>query len=265
MGHRVLHGGGSRAAILKGMAEDACRETGQALWYDLAVQLHAKVSENKKYPTWISLGAALLFDRITVDIFTPVIARRRGSSADGQSPQEQYDDNRIYATEPLQGTGRKALRAVERNVGMGSLGRAKMIDSTRLRGKAVRRREIGLRVDQCLLTDKKRTWRGCSSRQWASPASSQPACVVSYIDHNVNRPTRHTDDHSTFQRRPRATARGSQWGKRNLPPGALRDLQYRAVRARHGQPHLICGSKGCWPSERRARRRAVAMGGRGSL
>ena len=48
MGHRVYTAGDPRAAILKGMAEAACRETGQALWYDLAVKLHAKVQALKK-------------------------------------------------------------------------------------------------------------------------------------------------------------------------------------------------------------------------
>ena len=42
-GHRVYTGGDPRQAVLKGLAEAACAETGQRLWYDIAVKLHARV------------------------------------------------------------------------------------------------------------------------------------------------------------------------------------------------------------------------------
>ena len=60
-GHRVYTAGDPRAAILKGMAEEACRQSGQALWYDLAVALHAKDPQQ---------GFALL--ALDLDRFKPV-------------------------------------------------------------------------------------------------------------------------------------------------------------------------------------------------
>src|SRR6266513_3742308 len=39
-GHRVYKAGDPRAAILRGMAEAACRQSGQPKWYDMAVKLH---------------------------------------------------------------------------------------------------------------------------------------------------------------------------------------------------------------------------------
>ena len=79
MGHRVYTAGDPRAAILKGMAEAACRETGQALWYDLAVKLHTKVSATKTLIPNVDFYSAPLFYSIgiPVDLFTPVIATSR--------------------------------------------------------------------------------------------------------------------------------------------------------------------------------------------
>ncbi len=109
MGHRVYTAGDPRAAILKGMAEDACRETGQALWYDLAVKLHAKVSATKKLIPNVDFYSAPLFYSIgiPVDLFTPVIAASRivGWTA---NLLEQYDDNRLIRPRAdYKGPGRK--------------------------------------------------------------------------------------------------------------------------------------------------------------
>ena len=96
MGHRVYTAGDPRAAILKGMAEEACRQSGQALWYDLAVKLHAKVNSTKKLIPNVDFYSAPLFYSIgiPVDLFTPVIAASRivGWTA---NLIEQYDDNRL--------------------------------------------------------------------------------------------------------------------------------------------------------------------------
>ncbi len=95
-GHRVYTAGDPRAAILKGMAEEACRQSGQALWYDLAVALHAKVQAIKRLIPNVDFYSAPLFYSIgiPVDLFTPVIATARiaGWSA---NLIEQYDDNRL--------------------------------------------------------------------------------------------------------------------------------------------------------------------------
>jgi citrate synthase len=95
-GHRVYTAGDPRAAILRGMAEAACRQSGQGLWYDLAVKLHAKVNAAKKLIPNVDFYSAPLFYSIgvPVDLFTPVIAASRiaGWSA---NLIEQYDDNRL--------------------------------------------------------------------------------------------------------------------------------------------------------------------------
>jgi citrate synthase len=116
MGHRVYTAGDPRAAILKGMAEEACRETGQALWYDLAVRLHAKVNAAKKLIPNVDFYSAPLFYSIgiPVDLFTPVIAASRiaGWTA---NLLEQYDDNRLIRPRAdYKGPGRRPFVAVEK-------------------------------------------------------------------------------------------------------------------------------------------------------
>jgi citrate synthase len=95
-GHRVYTAGDPRATILKGLAEAACRQSGQALWYDLAVKLHAKVQDTKRLIPNVDFYSAPLFYSIgiPVDLFTPVIAAARiaGWCA---NLLEQYDDNRL--------------------------------------------------------------------------------------------------------------------------------------------------------------------------
>jgi citrate synthase len=110
-GHRVYTAGDPRAAILKGMAEAACRESGQGLWYDLAVKLHAKVNAAKKLIPNVDFYSAPLFYSIgiPVDLFTPVIAAARiaGWTA---NLIEQYDDNRLIRPRAdYKGYGRRAF------------------------------------------------------------------------------------------------------------------------------------------------------------
>jgi citrate synthase len=116
MGHRVYTAGDPRAAILKGMAEAACRETGQALWYDLAVKLHAKVHALKKLIPNVDFYSAPLFYSIgiPVDLFTPVIATSRiaGWTA---NLLEQYGDNRLIRPRAdYKGPGRKPFVPVDK-------------------------------------------------------------------------------------------------------------------------------------------------------
>jgi citrate synthase len=88
--------GDPRQAVLKELAEAACRESGQALWYDIAVKLHAKVQSAKKLIPNVDFYSAPLFYSIgiPVDLFTPVITAGRiaGWTA---NLLEQYDDNRL--------------------------------------------------------------------------------------------------------------------------------------------------------------------------
>ena len=95
-GHRVYKAGDPRAAILRGMAERACRQSSQPKWYDIAVGLHEKVNAAKGLIPNVDFYSAPLFYSIgiPVDLFTPVIAAGRiaGWTA---NLIEQYDDNRL--------------------------------------------------------------------------------------------------------------------------------------------------------------------------
>ena len=96
MGHRVYKAGDPRAAILKGMAEEACRQSGQFKWYEMAVKLHARINAAKGLIPNVDFYSAPLFYSlgIPVDLFTPVIAAGRiaGWTA---NIIEQCDDNRL--------------------------------------------------------------------------------------------------------------------------------------------------------------------------
>jgi citrate synthase len=115
-GHRVYTAGDPRAAILKGMAEQACRQSGQALWYDLAVALHAKVQATKRLIPNVDFYSAPLFYSIgiPVDLFTPVIATARiaGWTA---NLLEQYEDNRLIRPRAdYKGSSRRAFVAPDK-------------------------------------------------------------------------------------------------------------------------------------------------------
>jgi citrate synthase len=95
-GHRVYTGGDPRAAILKGMAEEACRQSGQFKWYEMAVKLNDRINAAKKLIPNVDFYSAPLFYSlgIPVDVFTPVIATARiaGWTA---NIIEQHADNRL--------------------------------------------------------------------------------------------------------------------------------------------------------------------------
>ncbi len=95
-GHRVYKAGDPRAAILRGMAEEACRQSGQFKWYEMAVKLHARINAAKGLIPNVDFYSAPLFYSlgIPVDLFTPVIAAGRiaGWTA---NIIEQCDDNRL--------------------------------------------------------------------------------------------------------------------------------------------------------------------------
>jgi 2-methylcitrate synthase len=95
-GHRVYTAGDPRAAILRGMAEEACRQSGQFKWYEMAVKLHERVHAAKTLIPNVDFYSAPLFYSlgIPVDLFTPMIAAARiaGWTA---NIVEQHDDNRL--------------------------------------------------------------------------------------------------------------------------------------------------------------------------
>src|SRR6267378_2656704 len=110
-GHRVYKAGDPRAAILRGMAEQACRESGQFKWYQIAVKLHERIGGAKGLIPNVDFYSAPLFYSlgIPVDLFTPVIAAGRiaGWSA---NIVEQHDDNRLIRPRAeYVGPGRRAF------------------------------------------------------------------------------------------------------------------------------------------------------------
>jgi aconitate hydratase len=84
----------------------------------------------------------------------------------------------------------------------------KLLDSHLVSGKAVAGEEIGLRVDQCLLTDTNGNMAWLQFETMGFPRV-KPSRVVSYIDHNVYQTdSRNTDDHRYMQT---ASARYGAW------------------------------------------------------
>jgi citrate synthase len=115
-GHRVYTAGDPRAAILRGLAEDACRQSGQGMWFDMAVKLHGRINAAKKLIPNVDFYSAPLFYSIgiPVELFTPVIAASRiaGWTA---NLLEQYDDNRLIRPRAdYKGPGRREFVPVER-------------------------------------------------------------------------------------------------------------------------------------------------------
>jgi citrate synthase len=95
-GHRVYRAGDPRAAILRGMAEEACRQSGQFKWYEMAVKLHERIGKAKGLIPNVDFYSAPLFYSlgIPVDLFTPVIAAGRVAGWTANII-EQHDDNRL--------------------------------------------------------------------------------------------------------------------------------------------------------------------------
>jgi aconitate hydratase len=84
----------------------------------------------------------------------------------------------------------------------------KLIDAHLVAGKAVAGEEIGLRVDQCLLTDTNGTMAFLQFEAMGFPRV-RPRRVVAYIDHNVYQvDSRNSDDHRYLQT---AAARYGAW------------------------------------------------------
>jgi citrate synthase len=95
-GHRVYRAGDPRAGILRGLAEEACRLSGQGMWFEMAVKLHEHVNKAKGLIPNVDFYSAPLFYAlgIPVDLFTPVIAASRIAGWTSHI-LEQHDDNRL--------------------------------------------------------------------------------------------------------------------------------------------------------------------------
>jgi citrate synthase len=95
-GHRVYRAGDPRAAVLRGLAEEACRLSGQGMWFEMAVRLHERVNRAKGLIPNVDFYSAPLFYAlgIPVDLFTPVIVAGRIGGWTAHL-LEQYQDNRL--------------------------------------------------------------------------------------------------------------------------------------------------------------------------
>jgi citrate synthase len=95
-GHRVYKAGDPRARILKELAEKACRQSGQGVWFDVAVRLHEAVNREKGLIPNVDFYSAPLFYAlgIPIDLFVPVIAVSRIAGWTAHV-MEQHADNRL--------------------------------------------------------------------------------------------------------------------------------------------------------------------------
>ncbi|HEX6774546.1 MAG TPA: aconitate hydratase, partial [Methylomirabilota bacterium] len=139
----------------------------------------------------------------------------------------------------------------------------KLIDSHLVAGKAAAGEEIGLRVDQCLLTDTNGNMAWLQFETMGFPRV-KPSRVVSYIDHNVYQTdSRNTDDHRYMQT---ASARYGAWFSK--PGNGICHQVHFETFSRPGQFVLgtdshtpLCGSTGMLAIGAGGLDVAVAMGG----
>jgi len=115
-GHRVYRAGDPRAAVLRGLAEEACRLSGQGIWFEMAMKLHEEVKSAKGLIPNVDFYSAPLFYAlgIPVDLFTPVIAAARVAGWTANL-LEQYQDNRLIRPRGhYTGPGRRPFVPLER-------------------------------------------------------------------------------------------------------------------------------------------------------
>jgi citrate synthase len=95
-GHRVYKAGDPRARILRTLAAKACQQSGQGIWFDIAVKLHEAVSREKGLLPNVDFYSAPLFAAlgIPVDLFVPVVAVSRIAGWTAHL-LEQSADNRL--------------------------------------------------------------------------------------------------------------------------------------------------------------------------
>jgi citrate synthase len=111
MGHRVYKAGDPRAAILRGMAEEACRQSGQFKWYEMAVKFHERINKAKGLIPNVDFYSAPLFYSlgIPVDLFTPVIAAGRIAGWTANIIEQHADNRLIRPRGDYRGPGRRAF------------------------------------------------------------------------------------------------------------------------------------------------------------
>jgi citrate synthase len=96
-GHRVYKNGDPRAAILMGMAEEACARHGEDKWYRMSRKLHDIVYREKRLLPNVDFYSASLLQAlgIPMELNVPIITIARIAGWTAQL-FEQYADNRIF-------------------------------------------------------------------------------------------------------------------------------------------------------------------------
>jgi citrate synthase len=114
-GHRVYRAGDPRAAILRGLAEEACRQSGQFKWYEMAVRLHERIQKAKGLIPNVDFYSAPLFYSlgIPVDLFTPVIAAGRVAGWTANIIEQHADNRLIRPRGEYTGAGRRPFVPLE--------------------------------------------------------------------------------------------------------------------------------------------------------
>lgn len=115
-GHRVYRAGDPRAAILRGLAEDACRLSGQGQWFEMAVKLYERVNRAKGLIPNVDFYSAPLFYSlgIPVDLFTPVIAAGRIAGWTAHILEQHADNRLIRPRGAYTGPGRRPFVPLEK-------------------------------------------------------------------------------------------------------------------------------------------------------
>lgn len=115
-GHRVYRAGDPRAAILRGLAEEACRLSGQGQWFEMAVKLYERVNRAKGLIPNVDFYSAPLFYSlgIPVDLFTPVIAAGRIAGWTAHILEQHADNRLIRPRGAYTGPGRRPFVPLEK-------------------------------------------------------------------------------------------------------------------------------------------------------
>lgn len=110
-GHRVYRAGDPRARILRSLAEAACRQSGEGVWFEVAVRLHEAVQREKGLIPNVDFYSAPLFYAlgIPVDLFVPVIAVARVAGWTAHILEQHADNRLIRPRAEYQGPARRAF------------------------------------------------------------------------------------------------------------------------------------------------------------
>jgi citrate synthase len=115
-GHRVYRAGDPRAGILRGLAEEACRQSGQFKWYEMAVRLHERVNKAKGLIPNVDFYSAPLFYSLglPLDLFTPAIAAGRIAGWTANIIEQHADNRLIRPRAEYKGPGRRPFVPLDR-------------------------------------------------------------------------------------------------------------------------------------------------------